>query len=97
MKRTRHYEKVTDESLKVSAKFFTKCFFLTSDFFWLQQKILILRVIDLHSILSAFKYPKNLRKDALQRHLLCLLKGKDISEAQKLDIRKLIEKSYDKL
>ncbi|KAG5667878.1 hypothetical protein PVAND_015844 [Polypedilum vanderplanki] len=62
-----------------------------------KKKVGFLRVIDLHSILAVFKYPKNSRKDALQRRLLELLKGREISEAQKLEIRKQVEKTFDKI
>jgi len=63
----------------------------------LQKKIEFLRVIDLHSILAVYKYPKNSRKDALQARVLQLLKGREISETQKQEIRKQVEKSFDKM
>ncbi|KAL7015487.1 hypothetical protein ACKWTF_016475 [Chironomus riparius] len=63
----------------------------------IKKKVEFLRVIDLHSILALYKYPKNSRKDALQARLLQLLKGREISETQKQEIRKQIEKSFDKI
>ncbi|XP_070508837.1 E3 SUMO-protein ligase PIAS3 [Chironomus tepperi] len=63
----------------------------------IKKKVEFLRVIDLHSILAVYKYPKNSRKDALQARVLQLLKGREISETQKQEIRKQVEKSFDKI
>jgi hypothetical protein len=53
--------------------------------------------VDLHCILSGYTFAKNARKEELQTRILELLKAKQITEVEKKELQKSIERCFSKM
>jgi hypothetical protein len=63
-----------------------------------QRKVSLLRIIDLSSALAEIEdFPKNARKEDLQKRVLELLNSKQISDQQKTLLKTAIEQAYSKM